>query len=225
MKSIAITGALLGLTSAYRSVGVCPEVNQMASLDTQQIAGMWYEGSRDRDSWAQWGLHTCSFLGLDVRFDDSVTATYAYKSLYIGWLFPLLADYYKFYCPNDDGNCISGPSDSTLDLTADPDHIILASDYTSYMITYRCTPSFFETGKVQEVTVWTRSPGIGANKKVLLNEIIKNTVPTYDVLYQEPVAQGPDWDCDYGESYGGLLSNPFDMFLSGATTTSASIYV
>ena len=162
---------------------------------------------------------------LEVKFDDSVSVTYAFSSLYISWIIPLLADYYRFYCPNDDGNCVSGGQEETLDLTADPDHIILASDYSSYMISYRCTPSFFETGKTQEVTVWTRSPGIGANKKLLVNELIKNAVPTYDVTFQEPVAQGDDFGCEYGESYGGLLTNPFDLFLTSSTTTSAAAYI
>ena len=60
MKSIAIA-ALLGASSAYKSVGPCPEVAQMENLDVSQLGGLWFEGSRDRDSWAQWGLYTCGF--------------------------------------------------------------------------------------------------------------------------------------------------------------------
>ena len=157
------------------SVGSCPEVENMPTLDKAAYAGLWYEVEKDPMFPMTMGA-SCTFK--EFTLDDNGDL-----DLWFGAYQTMMFNYYgvggKMFCEEGmDQTC-----EATMGKNPETDKRspfgILATDYTSYDIGYYCMDMIDGYLKAEFVLVYSRTPEMSDETRETVREIINEKVPSY----------------------------------------------
>ena len=173
----AVATGLLSTADARMSLGACPDVKGMTTVDTEKYAGMWYLNQKDMmmpmmmTSECEYKRFTLdSNKDLDLWFG----AYYDFKYTGING---------KMYCtPDSDPSCQATMGDKGIESGKRSDIDILYTDYENYDIGYYCMEMIKEFGivfKADVVLIYGREGNMPADKLEEARQIVREKVPDY----------------------------------------------
>ena len=172
-KQIVLSAALLAGANAKMSLGKCPDVENMPSLDVAAYAGIWYETEKDP-------MFPMT-IGSSCTFKEFTQDSNGDLELWFGAKYPMGMGY-----GGVDGvmyNC-DGSTDETCEATMGGGSKrspfgILATDYETYDIGYYCMDMIENVMKAEFVMVYSRTKEMSKETKKIVRDIINEKVPSY----------------------------------------------
>ena len=191
-KFIALTAAsVLSTAEARMSFGLCPEVENVTTLDKEAYAGKWYQIEQDASFPFTMG-GSCIFS--DYKLDTN--GDYDFHFGQYNW-FKYSGGGGKMFCPANSKETCTATMDGVV---GDPVPFpVLSTDYNNYQIGYYCMDMIEGVMKADFIMIYGREKYMTAEKIKEVRAIIREKVPEYgyDWVVRSLTGQGPN--CEYNQ--------------------------